>query len=69
MIQVTRLNKEPFLINSDLIEFVEETPDTIISMMSGRKMVVSESAEEVQRLILEYKRKSFGVIPIDDSHR
>ena len=69
MIQVTRLNKEPFLINSDLIEFVEETPDTVISMVSGRKIVVSESAAEVQSLILAYKRKCNGVIPVDDSQK
>jgi flagellar protein FlbD len=57
MIYVSRLNKEVFLVNSDLIEFVEETPDTVISMASGRKIVVAESMEEVKRLVIEYKRK------------
>ena len=61
MIRVSRLNKEYFLVNSDLIEFVEETPNTIISMASGRKIVVSESADEVKRLIIEFKRLANGL--------
>lgn len=59
MISVHRLNNEEFLINSDLIEFVEETPDTVISMTSGRKLVVSESCDEIKRLIIEYKRQIY----------
>ncbi|MEL7608593.1 MAG: flagellar FlbD family protein [Bacillota bacterium] len=61
MITLSRLNKEVFLVNSDLIEFVEETPNTVISMMSGRKLVVAEPAAEVRRLILEYKRQLYGI--------
>jgi len=52
MIQVTRINKyDKFWVNERLIEFMEETPDTILSMMSGRKVPVAETAEEVVRLI------------------
>jgi flagellar protein FlbD len=54
------LNNEEFLINSDLIEFAEETSNTVVSMMSGRKLVVSESCNELQRLIIEHKRKIFN---------
>ncbi len=61
MIRVSRLNMEHFFVNSDLIEFVEETPNTIVSMASGRKIVVSESADEVKRLIIEFKRLTNGV--------
>lgn len=61
MIRVSRLNMENFFVNSDLIEFVEETPNTVISMASGRKIVVSQSAEEVKRLIIEFKRLTNGV--------
>lgn len=61
MIRVSRLNKEHFFVNCDLIEFVEETPNTIISMASGRKIVVSENADEVKRLIIEFKRLANGV--------
>ncbi len=60
MISVHRLNNEDFLINCDLIEFVEETPDTVISMTSGRKLVVSESCDEIRRLIIEYKRQIYN---------
>ena len=52
MIKVTRINKsEQFWVNESLIEFMEETPDTILSMSSGRKVPVAERAEEVVGLI------------------
>ncbi|MGI6193209.1 MAG: flagellar FlbD family protein [Christensenellales bacterium] len=60
MIRVHRLNNEEFWVNCDLIEFVEATPDTVISMTSGRKLVVAEPCEEIRRLIIEYKRQIFG---------
>ncbi|MHB1313883.1 MAG: flagellar FlbD family protein [Christensenellales bacterium] len=59
MIRLSRLNREAFLVNCDLIEFVEETPNTVISMASGRKVVVSESCDEVVKLVIEYKRQIF----------
>ncbi len=56
MIKVTRINKqEKFWVNENLIEFMEETPDTILSMASGRKVPVAETAEEVVRLIREVR--------------
>jgi flagellar protein FlbD len=57
LITVHRLNKEHFLVNCELIEFVEETPDTVISMVSGRKVVVSEKCDEIKSLIIGYKRQ------------
>lgn len=57
LITVHRLNKEHFLVNCELIEFVEETPDTVISMVSGRKVVVSEKCEEIKNMIIEYKQQ------------
>lgn len=63
MIRVTRLNQEEFYVNSDLIEFIEERPDTTISMDSGRKILVMESAEEVLRLILAYRRSILANLP------
>ncbi|MDR1620035.1 MAG: flagellar FlbD family protein [Clostridiales bacterium] len=56
MIRVTRLNKEEFLVNGELIEFVEETPHTVISMTSGRRLVVAETSEQVRQLVIDYKR-------------
>ena len=47
MILVHRLKGEPLYLNADLIEFVESTPDTVITLVDGRKMVVAESPQEV----------------------
>ncbi len=60
MIKVSRLNKEEFFVNPDLIEFIEETPDTVISLQSGRKVVVAESVEEIVESIVRYKRKIYN---------
>ena len=55
MILVTRLNNAPFYINEDLIEYIEETPDTIISFNTGRKIAVTESPIRVVELIRDEK--------------
>jgi flagellar protein FlbD len=47
MIHVTRLNHTPVVLNSDLIEQIEMTPDTVISMTTGQKIMVLESTEEI----------------------
>ncbi len=61
MIKVSRLNKvEKFWINEDKIEFIEETPDTILSIEGGKKIPVAESAEEVVRMIVERKKEVYG---------
>lgn len=57
MIKLTRLNESPFYLNSDLIEFIEVTPDTVITMMNGSKVRARESAEEVVGRIVEYRRR------------
>jgi len=59
MIQVTRLNGEPFYVNPDLIEFIEETPDTVLSMTTGRKVIVREGAEAICLRIEDHKRRIF----------
>lgn len=59
MIEVTRLNDKEFTINCDLIEFIEETPDTVITFTTGTKIVVKENSEEIKRRIVEYKRSIF----------
>ena len=59
MIEVTRLNGTTVLINSDLIETAEETPDTVISLTTGRKFIVKESRQEVKNLVKSYKRDIF----------
>ena len=57
MIEVTRLNSTKLLINAEQIEFVEETPDTVISFLSGKKIIVKESRQEIQNLVILYKKK------------
>ena len=57
MIEVTRLNDTKILINPDLIEFVEETPDTVVTFTTGRKIIVKESRQEIQNLVILYRRK------------
>ena len=54
MITVTRLNHTPIVINPDLIVFIEETPDTIITLSNGEKIVVQEKVGEVIRRIIQY---------------
>lgn len=56
MIKVTKINGERFVINSDLIEFIDQKPDTIISMTSGKKVIVTESIDEIIKLIIEYRK-------------
>ncbi|NLM45089.1 MAG: flagellar FlbD family protein [Clostridiales bacterium] len=59
MIKVTRLNSKEYYINFDLIETIEETPDTVITLRDGKKYVVSESPEEIIERILDFKRKCY----------
>lgn len=61
MIEVTRLKGKKMIVNAELIETVEETPDTVITLTSGKKFVVSESASEVATLVINYKRKIFAM--------
>ena len=56
MIHVTRLSHVSVVLNSDLIECIEVTPDTVISLTTGQKIVVLESAEEIVARVVEYRR-------------
>ncbi|MDD6572123.1 MAG: flagellar FlbD family protein [Thermoflexaceae bacterium] len=56
MVDLTRLNGSRIMINSDLIETVEETPDTVITLTTGRKFLVKESRQDVKNLVISYKR-------------
>jgi flagellar protein FlbD len=56
MITVTRLNGKPVVVNAELIRFVEQTPDTLITLTSGDKLLVKETMEEVVRRAIEYAR-------------
>jgi flagellar protein FlbD len=54
MIRLTRINHLPLVLNSDLIEHVEITPDTVIAMTSGQKYMVLESADEVIERVIDF---------------
>ncbi len=57
MIRVTRLDGSELTVNCDLLESVEHTPDTVISLLNSHKLVVRESVEEIVDRVVEYKRK------------
>ena len=57
MIKVTRLNGKTLYLNAEMVRFVEPTPDTVISLTDGDRMVVRESPEEVVAAIIDYQRK------------
>ena len=56
MIRLTRLNHEAMVLNADLIEHIEVTPDTVISLTTGEKIMVLETAEEVIERVVEFRR-------------
>lgn len=56
MIKVTHLDGEPFLLNAELIRYVEARPDTFITMAPGERVVVRESLDDVLRLCVDYQR-------------
>ena len=57
MIQVKRLNGKEFYVNPHLIEMLEETPDTVITLLGGTKVVVTENAEEIVQRIIQYRSR------------
>jgi flagellar protein FlbD len=60
MIEVTKINGVKVLINPDLMELVEETPDTIVSFRTGRKIIIKETRQEVKSLVISYRKDIFA---------
>ncbi len=61
MIRITRINGDPVVVNAEFIELIEPTPDTIISLTTGKKMMVRETVDEVIEKIVEYRQRvGFG---------
>ena len=56
MIKLTRLNDSKLVINAEMIEFVEAIPDTIVSLVSGKKIMVTESVDQVVEQVVEFKK-------------
>lgn len=59
LIEVTKMNGVKFTINAEMIEMVEETPDTVVTLNNGKKIIVKESRQEVKNLVILYKREIF----------
>ena len=59
MIDVTKVNGKKFTLNSRLIETIEETPDTVITLTTGKKIIVKESRQEVKYLVKLYENDLF----------
>ncbi|HEY0395498.1 MAG TPA: flagellar FlbD family protein [Candidatus Elarobacter sp.] len=60
MIALRRLNNEPIMVNPDLIESLEATPDTVVTLTSGNKLLVRDSMDDVREKIVEFKRRIYG---------
>ena len=56
MIHLTRINHVPLVLNSDLIEHIETTPDTVISLSTGQKFVVLESPDQIIQQVIAFRR-------------
>jgi flagellar protein FlbD len=69
MILLTKINKAPIVVNSDLIEFIEETPDTVITLTNNDRVVVQEALSEIIRKVVQYRRMIAGLVEIEsDRH-
>jgi flagellar protein FlbD len=62
MIQLTRLNGIPIVINSDLIKTAESSPDTMITLVNGEKLMVRESCEDITERVLEYRARLLALV-------
>lgn len=60
MIELTKLNKKKFILNCELIESVESTPDTVITLRNGKLYIVAESPREVVNMTISYKKLLFS---------
>lgn len=60
MIELTKLNDTKFTVNAEIIEIVEETPDTVVTLTTGKKIIVKESRQEVSNLVKLYRKSVYG---------
>jgi flagellar protein FlbD len=69
MIRLTKINSAPIVLNSDLIEFIEETPDTVITLTNNDRLVVRESMNEIIGKVVDYRRLISGLTEAEAEHR
>ncbi|MBP1624383.1 MAG: uncharacterized protein H6Q07_2403 [Acidobacteria bacterium] len=62
MIILTKINRAPIAVNADLIEYIEETPDTVITMTNNDKVMVHEKMSEIIQKVVNYRRQVRGLI-------
>ena len=60
MIELTKLNKKRFILNCELIESIESTPDTIVTLRNGKLVLVTETPQQIVDATIEYKRQLFN---------
>ncbi|MBL8093005.1 MAG: flagellar FlbD family protein [Anaerolineales bacterium] len=63
MIAVTRLNGSRLYVNAEQIEFIESTPDTVLTLLNGTKLLIKEKPDEVVEAVLAFKRSAYGAPP------
>lgn len=63
VISLRRLNNQPIMVNADLIESLESTPDTVVTLVSGNKLIVRDTMDEIRDRIVDYKRRIFVQSP------
>jgi flagellar protein FlbD len=63
MIHLTRLNQVPVVVNADLIEHIEMTPDTVIALTTGQKILVRESPDEIIEKVIRFRRSVLEGLP------
>lgn len=59
MIDVTKMSGKPITLNADLIETIEESPDTVITLTTGKKIIVKESRQDIKNLVKLYRKEIF----------
>jgi flagellar protein FlbD len=69
MIHVTRLDHAPMILNSDLIEHIEVTPDTVIALTNGQSVRVRETADQVLSRIIDFRRTIQGHFPLPPARK
>ena len=64
MIEVTKINGTKTLVNQDLMETVETTPDTVITLTTGKKIIVKESRQEIDNLVKSYRKEIYASLSV-----
>ena len=59
MIDITKMSGKPITLNADLIEIIEESPDTVITLTTGKKIIVKESRQDIKNLVKLYRKEIF----------